>query len=387
MPTVLQGTRTTADQNTETRRKRDVFPSMLKLEPEAAPLTVLMGKARKRSATDPKVEWFELEPIPKQDLLGGAIASAGATTITVTNYKYFRSGDIILIMETGEQMLVTATPSTTTVSVTRAWGEVSAATAANGGKIRIMGNANEEDALGRDVVSVQRAPKFNYLGILREPFSISNTAKVTATFAGMDFEESAVEALLKHRKDLEDMFLQGQRYEDTSGTEPRRATRGIHRWISTNVVNVGGDLTEAVLDAFLRRVFRYGSKGRVLLAAPILTQALSGFAKDKLRISDVMQKKFGMALEEYISPFGKVVIANHNLMTNDDLQDFDGLAGTGLAVDISNVEMRHMEGRVTKRNENIQANDRDGRRDEYLTEAGLQVGLEKTHGELNGITG
>ena len=386
MATVVQGTRTTAVQLTETRRVRDVFPSMLKLEPEAAPLTVLMGKARKKDAEDPKIEWFELERLPKQDLLNASVAS-GDTTITVTNYKYFRAGDILQFIETGEQVLVSATPTTTTVTVTRTWGEVSAAAVTNGTKIRIVGNASEEDALGRDVISVERAAKFNYLGILREPFSISNTAKVTKTFAGVDFEEDAVESLLKHRVDLEDMFLQGQRYEDTSGTEPRRSTRGIVRWISTLVVNVGGDLTEVVFDAFLRRLFRFGTKSKVLLCAPIATQAISGFAKSKLRPSDVMMKSYGMALTEYISPFGKVILANHNLMTNDSLQDFDGLAGYAIGVDLGNVEMRHMKGRITVRNENIQANDRDGRRDEYLSEAGLQVGLEKTHGLLTGITG
>ncbi len=386
MPTVVQGDRTTDTQGTETRRKRDVFPTMLKLEPEEAPLTVLMGKTRKRAATDPKIEWFEMERLPKQDILNAAVL-IGDATLTVTNYKYFRAGDIIQIVETGEQVLVTATPAAAAVAVTRAWGEVAAVAAANAGKLRIVGNANEEDALGRDVISVTRAAKFNYLGILREPFAISNTAKVTDTYAGSDFEEDAVESLMKHRVDLEDMFLQGQRYEDVTGIEPRRSTRGIVRWISTLVVNVGGDLTEVVLDAFLRRGFRYGTKSKVLLCAPIVTQAISGFAKSKLRPSDVMMKTYGMALTEYLSPFGKVILANHNLMTNDSLQDFDGLAGDAILVDIGNVEMRHMKGRITQRNENIQANDRDGRIDEYLTEAGLQVGLEKTHGIMSGITG
>ena len=386
MPTVVQGTRTTENQNTETRRKRDVFPTMLKLEPEAAPLTVLMGKTRKRVATDPKFEWFELERLPKQDVLAAAVL-VGDAQFTSTNYKYFRAGDIVQFIETGEQVLVTATPAAAAVAITRAWGEVAAAAVTNGSKVRIVGNASEEDALGRDVISVQRAPKFNYCGILREPFSISNTAKGTDVFAGADFEEDAVEAMMKHRIDLEDMFLQGQRYEDVTGTEPRRSTRGIVRWISTLVVNVGGDLTEVVLDAFLRRLFRYGTKAKVLLCAPIVTQAISGFAKSKLRPSDVMMKTYGMALTEYVSPFGKVILANHNLMTNDSLQDFDGLAGYAIGVDLGNVEMRHMKGRITVRNENIQANDRDGRRDEFLSEAGLQVGLEKTHGVMTGITG
>ena len=386
MPTVISGTRTTATQLTEDRRVRDVFPSLLRLEPEATPLTVLMGKMRKREAVDPTIEWFERERLPKQDLINAA-ATAAATTITVTNFRYFRAGDIILFIETGEQARVSATPSTTTVAIVRAWGETSAAAVTNGTKIRIVGNANEEDALGRDVISVQKDNRFNYLGILREPFSISNTAKVTKVFAGVDFEDDAVDALIKHKCDLEDMFLQGQRYLDTTGTEPMRATRGVSVWITTTVVAVGGGLTEPVFDSFLRRFFRYGSKAKVLLNAPIVTQAISGFAKDKLRPSDVMMKKYGMALTEYLSPFGTVVLANHNLMTNDSLTDFDGLAGTSLGIDMGNVEMRHMKGRVTVRNQNIQENDRDGRRDEYLTEAGVQVGLEKTLGKMTGITG
>ena len=203
----------------------------------------------------------------------------------------------------------------------------------------------------------------------------------------MDFEDDAVDALIKHKCDLEDMFLQGQRFEDTTGTEPRRSTRGIRYWISTNVVAVSGDLTEQVFDGYLRRFFRYGSKAKVLLNSPIVTQAISGFAKDKLRLSDVMQKKYGMALSEYLSPFGSVVLANHNLMTNDSLQDFDGLAGMAIGVDMSGVQLRHMKGRITVRNENIQANDVDGRVDEYLSEAGIQVPLEKTHALMTGVTG
>ena len=51
MPTMIQGTRTTANQNTETRRARDVFPAMLAYDQDAAPLTVLMGKLRKKEAS------------------------------------------------------------------------------------------------------------------------------------------------------------------------------------------------------------------------------------------------------------------------------------------------------------------------------------------------
>lgn len=383
--TLIQGVRTTATQNTETRRTRDVFPSLLKLDPDISPFTVLMGKLRKRVVDDPKPEWFEDQSLPVQDILGGAV-SAGASTITVTNYKYFRAGDILLFLQTGEQVLVTATPSSTTVSVTRAWGEVSAAAVDTATKIKIIGSASEENDSSRDVLSTQKVPKFNYVGIVRDPFAVSNTAKVTKTYAGMDFEEEAANMLFTHKKKLELMNLQGQRYEDTTGTEPRRSTRGIVNWITTNVLNVGGGLTEPVWDSFLRRIFQFGSSQKVVFDAPIVTQAISGFAKEKLRPSDVMMKKYGMNITEYISPFGTVLLANHKLMTNDDLNDFDDLAGMAIAVDMSYVEMVHTKARISVRKENIQNNDVDGRKDEYLSEAGIRVSLEKVHGKLTGVT-
>ena len=43
--------------------------------------------------------------------------------------------------------------------------------------------------------------------------------------------------------------------------------------------------------------------------------------------------------------------------------------------------------RDTHINREIQAPDVDGRKDEYLTEAGLEFGLEKRHGQFIGITG
>ena len=387
MPSVAAGIRTTQDLNTETRLGRDVLPAILKLEPDKTPLTVFMGKLRKAETETPLFEWFEDERLPEQDTLAASVAS-GDTSITVSNYLYFRGGDVIILMDSGEQLLVTATPTSSAVTVTRAWGEVVAAAVANGGNIRILTNANQENALGRDILSTVKTNVFNYVGIIRDPFGVSNTSKVTKSFAGMDFEEEAANMLVQHAVKIERANLEGQRFQDLTPTNgPIRATRGLSRWITTNVTTGVGDLTEAVWDNQMRRVFRYGSKTKVALNAPIATQAISGWAKSRLRPSDVMLSKYGMNVTQYFNPFGTLLLVNHNLFTNDDLNDFSSLAGTSLWVDLANVRMRHMKGRISVRNENIQENDRDGRRDEYLTEQGLECGQQRTHGKMTGITG
>jgi hypothetical protein len=50
------------------------------------------------------------------------------------------------------------------------------------------------------------------------------------------------------------------------------------------------------------------------------------------------------------------------------------------------IAYRPLAGRDTTLKTNIQNNDVDGWMDEYLTEAGLEVRLEKTHAILKGVT-
>lgn len=384
-PTLIQGTRSTNNNSTETRRQRDVTPALSQLEPDAGPLVTMLTKLRKRGATDPKIEWFEDQLLPRFDVLGAAITDPAALSMTVTNYKYFRKGDLVRINKS-EIVRVTTTPTSTTVAIKRGVGEAAAATASNGAQLHILSNSNEEGAAGRSLLSTQRVPQYNYLQIIRDPWGVTNTQKGTSLFAGQDWTEEGKKQLIEHKKHIELAFLAGQRYEDTSGSAPERTTRGIEQWITSNVTAIDGDLTEDLLDNFMRTCYRYGSKTKIMLGAPIVMQAINGFAKPKLRLVE-KTKSYGVTLTQYENAGRNLMLHEHNLMTNDDLNDFSGLAGKAFIVDIEDLVARYMNGRFTVHNENIQDNDVDGREDEYLSEVGLELHQEKFHGELTGVQG
>ena len=382
--TVIQDARSTQDQDTETRRVRDVSAMLAHLEPDAAPLVTFMARLRKKTTTDPKIEWFEDELLPRFDVLGASLTAA-ATEMTVTNYKYFRKDDYVRVNKK-EVIRVTTTPTSTTVAIARAKGEESAVSAGNGTQLHILSNANQEGATRRSLLSTQKAPKFNYTQIFRDPFGMTKTAMATKTFAGQDWTQLQSEQLVEHKKGMEQAFLLGQRHEDTSGTNPQRTTRGISRFITTNVVNVAGSLTEDTFDDFLRRAYRYGKKTKILMASPVVIMAVNGFAKDKLQ-TVVGAKTYGVTLSRYENAGRNVMILEHNLMTNDDLNDFTGIAGEGYLLDIEDIMLRYIGGRLTVHKSNIQANDADAREDEHLTEAGLEAKQERKHGKLTGVTG
>lgn len=383
-PTLITAVRGTDNQSDETRRARDVSPALAQLEPDAGPLITLMSKTRSESCTDPKYEWFEDELKPRFDLLAAALTAAAAT-MTVTNYKFFRKGDLVRVNRK-EIVYVSTTPTSTAVSITRAFGETAAAAASNSDQLHILGNTNEEGSVRRSLLSTQKVPKYNYTGIVRDPFGVTKTAMATKTFAGVDFTTEQAKELIEHKKSIELMNIAGERKEELTGTKPKRSTRGIRNWISTNVLNVAGELTETALDSHLRVSYRYGAKVKLGLLSPILAQAINGFAKDRLRVVD-KSSVYGVTLSRYENAGRVILLAEHQLLANDDLNDFNGLAGEGYVIDLEDVKLRYLKGRLTVHNENIQANDEDQRIDEYLSEVGFQLALERKHGMFKGVTG
>ena len=376
--------RATGILNTESRRVRDVSEGIFKLEPDSAPLTVLMARLRKKQVDDPKIEWFEDELIPRFDTLGNALA-AGDATMTVSNFAYFRSGDLWQVADK-EIVLVTATPTGTSVTITRGVGVTytTGQAAANGGKLRLIASSAAENALGRDLLSTQKVPKFNYTEIFKHPFAVSRTAKYTKTFAGKDMVEEQANQLIEHRKDIEMAFLIGEKFEGSASTLPQRSTGGILPYLVTNISTIAS-LTEAAFEGFLRRAFRYGKKQKVFLGASNVMTIINGFARGKLQIVPKDQS-YGVTLNEYMNSGRRLMLAEHPLLENELQTDISGLAGYGIVLDIEDLVLRYIGPNLAELQTNIQANDRDGRQDQYLSEVGLESHLEKKHGWLKGVT-
>ena len=156
-----------------------------------------------------------------------------------------------------------------------------------------------------------------------------------------------------------------------------------------NNTSAGGTLTEAEFETWLRSLLRYGSNRRTIFVSPLVASVLNAFATDKLQtIQADNDKTYGLAIKEWQSIHGTLSIVKHNLLSVG--------VYTGYAVGIdfqANVAYRYLNGdgpggaRDTQLLINRQENDRDGRKDEYLSECGLQFPEPKRHGVLTGVTG
>jgi hypothetical protein len=358
----------------------DIAKKIDVLEPDSAPLTLLTKKIDKRVAVNPEFKWMEEESLTKTDQVNDGTGMNGSdTTMTVDNGSRFRAGDVVKVPRTGENVLVTAV-ATNNLTVVRGWGSTAGAAINDNEPIIIIGNANQEHATKRAIIIGDQTIRTNYTQIFRTPFGISRTAANTEMYGGKDLAHIRMMQLIEHQKEIERAFWFGEPKEDLTGTHPRRATGGVDYWISTNATDAGGALTQIEFNTFLRTGFRYGSKKKWLFAAPIVVEAISYWAAQKLQVS-VNEKTFGISVMEYLTPFGTVSIVNMNLFTEVTLY-----AGYAYLIDVEGLSYRYLENSDTKLKTNIQANDADGQEDEYITECGLQFNNEKKSALLYNVT-
>lgn len=379
---LVTGQRTTTNIEQQ-QRKIDMAQEIMLLEPESSPLTVITKNISKKSTRNAKFSWMEDELEPRFDLINnGAGYSNVAVSIVVDNGAYFRVQHVVYVPRTGESMLVTAV-ATNTLTVTRGVGSTAAALLDND-ELLITGTAQPEGDASLSARSRNPVPVFNYTQIFREPWDATETERHSENEADDDWDHQALKHGIEHSKNIEYNLMVGHPSEDTSGGNPRRTTGGFRHFVATNATDAGGVFTETELFSALRPAFRYGAKEKWGFCSQLAVDVMNGFPRGKLEIRQ-SEKTFGLRVMQYISPHGTLNLVTHYLLEGTTL------GGQIWIMDTDVVKYRFLKNkrgsRDTSIRENIQNNDVDGRKDEYLTECGLQFGLEKRHGYIYGITG
>ena len=380
----VQGNRGTGQLGTESRAVRDVSPAMRMLQPSEGPLTSIMMKLNAKPADNADFEWYEDDLVPHFDTLGGALTT-GATTMTVTNYKRFRLGHLVKINRR-EIVRVTATPSSTTVSIQRAFGTTAALAASSADQLHIIGTAFEEGSAKAAIITTTKVQKTNYAEIFKTAWGVTNTNKHTKQYGGSDAVKEKANKLLEHKRDIEFALWHGEAKKDTTtGTHPIRETKGILSFISTNAVDAGGELTEEEWEDWLRRCFRFGSDEKMVFCAPKVIGVVNSFARGKLQTVSGDQK-YGVSITRYENAGRKVLLVENKQFSNESLSDLDGIAGMAVCLDMGDLALRYMRGKIVGEQLDIETPGDDLEQGQYVSELGLEMSLEKKHGILTGVT-
>lgn len=385
MPTILTGVVDDAD-ILSNQRIVDMSPTIAMLEPDEAPLTTMLQKTSKRAAYSQKVEWLSDELVPRLTTLSAsATSSATALSVATGTGTYFRPGDVIRIASTGENCAVSAVSADSVYVLTRTLGSVTSISAASGVDIIKVGNAAAEGATLGTLIQTKKVANYNYAQIQRDPWGFTNTLIASKLYGGPEPANEAKKKLIEHKRQMENSLFWGMRDLVTTGSAPIGYVGGIYQYVSSNITSSVGSLTETLFETFLRKAFRYGSQNKVMFCSPIVASALSSFPQSKLALPSPSVDTFGVSISKYQSASGATV----DLVVKRDWYDFqtgsNQYGGIGVVVDMDDVTMRPLRDTVLKPDR--QANDEDSIKQEYLTEWSLELGVEKKHALISGITG
>ena len=380
----IAGLRGTLDWGTDERPKNFREMILWRNPNGSAPLTALMARMKSESVNDPEFSWWE-EELNAIRVSSAAGASASSTSITLdAGGLDLVPGDILLVEKTevaaynNELVEVSTVTSDTIIVVKRGAAGTTAAVTGTAVNLTKVGNVYEEGSGAPDTSTRNPTKVTNYAQIFKTAYSITETAKGTYARTGDPLKNDKKRKMFDHSVAMEFAWMFGVPYEDTTGTKPKRFTGGLRNFITTNSKVYTTSPTE---DQFLEdtyKVFDYdaGTAGneRIVFAGNGFLNNLNKLARNSssTRVNfDGSIKAYGMQLQRWILPQGTLYVRTHPLMNTHAVY-----TNSAFVIDPSAIIYRYM--RDTRMQDNIQANDADTQKGQWLSECGLEIRHEKT---------
>lgn len=348
------------------------------------------GKAlAKRQVQNAQFEIFTDEVMESATQINLAAGySASATSIVVDDGSLFTANDQLFVPRTGEVMLVSAR-SSNTLTVTRAVGSTGIALLDNDYVVRLS-SAFPVNALSGTSKSTTVARDYNYTQIFRTSVTIGRTDKDSKLNYSpkSDVERLLMEGAVEHFRSMERAFWYGTRAEiaaiDSSGAR-QRTTGGVFQFVTSNVFDIsgsGGVLTTTVMDSFAELAFATGSKVKYLFCSPRVLSKINGLSEHLIRrTSD--EKMFGSDIYEYNTSHGTFILVRTPHFGDTGL----GVkyASYAVSIDPDQIKQAYLTNAENELRMNIQENDRDGVKHEWLGEYGLHLANQSSHAILAGV--
>lgn len=381
----IMGLRGTGDWGTDERPK-NFRETILWRQPNGqAPLTALMAKMGSEKVDDPEFAWWEEQLESVRLLNTTARLSTDTTLVLSANGDNLVAGDLLLIEKAdsvtfdNEIVEVTGGITTTGATISRGAAGTTAAAIPVNSYVTKVGNVYAEGSGAPSASTRNPTKKYNYVQIFKTAYELTESAKVTKTRTGDPLKNDKKRKMFDHSVAMEWAFLLGRRSETVGANgKPKRTTGGLRSWLTTNVtVFAGGAFTEdAFMDAVVP-VFNYASGSgdeRLILCGNGALMALNRVARNSpstnIQHTETI-KLYGMQLQRWVLPQGSVYLKTHPLLNNHPVY-----SKSMFVIDPSNLKYRHF--RDTKPQDNIQANDSDTQKGQWLSEVGLEVQHEST---------
>lgn len=379
-----------------------------------APLFALSSRMKKETTDDPEFSWWEEtnQPIRLQ-LNDGTNMTAVDTTVVVDNAldtnnsgeydaTILRPGDVLQVEPatqpavydgtTVEMVVVDSVTSATQFEVVRGFAGTTAATINDDAWFTKVGTAFAEGTGAPDTGSGNPTKFYNLTQIFKKAFDETGTAGETNTRTGNSWNNDKMRNAFQHSASIEQAFFWGIRSEATDATngKPIRTMAGLASLITSHrSILAGGTATlDSLIDA-TNPVFNYEDNGagseRIAYCGNGFLNYLNKKVAEESSVRmnyDGVLNMWGQTLQKYTTPQGTIAFRSHPLFNVHPEYTY-----SAFVLNPKGLVYRPLRNRDTKFKDNIQANDEDTRKAQWLTECSLEIHFERSFAYIGNFGG
>jgi len=312
--------------------KRSVDPIIQSIDTKWTPMREIFGY-NGFTADATKVEYLERNDVPIIGTMGTvAITDWNGTGIKValpvTDASVFCVYDVLWTAN-GEIVIVSALDETanTIDVISRAdCGSTESITNVTGDNLYIIGQAQLEGyTYGLSPRFLPSVQKYNAIQLFHQDVEVTDIMEAVAKYGQKSlYSDELAKKTLRIAKLLERALLYGG-YQAGDGTNPGTmqgiigpGTDAYLCNIQTNTTNVGGALSEIVVQDGMQTIFEAGGDPSLIMLPPKQKRKFSAFRTDQRRYGPT-EAKIGDIIDTYFSDFGVCQIVINHYMMDDDL--------------------------------------------------------------------
>ena len=337
---------------------------------------------------------------PCNFIVPGAVLAIVDSTGAVRRLRLH--SDCVITHSASKTTINLYTHSTTTWHATAIGTWAASTVFSDNAKGQVIGSAWGEGTTAPTGWEDQMFDREGYCQIFKTAMNLFSGTAMATGYRGIKDEYKRVwsEKLMEHKMDLEQGFLfgvgnSGTDEQQTTGA-PVRGTWGILPYTETNGKVYNMSYASSGYDAFLDAMEDFfapesGNSGnKLVLASRKVITYLNKLGAGSFMNNSVGASQYSLDVQNIKGAFGHQVTMVNTIFGNLHFVAEPLLRGPWedycVMVDMGNVAYRPLVGNGISRDTfietNIQANDEDGRRDQIITEAGLEISLPETHAVL-----
>lgn len=394
------------------------------------PLTAIMSKMASEKTDDPEFNWWTKDLATQRATITGRYTDSGLSSAYVSggvagDILYFKMAAVDLTqIRIGHQVLLRDASDLTVDCVGKVVGRSSAGASSyiqvllleaddnstvgdlsDADTLIVIGNINSEGAAMPDAIAYDPTKWYNFTQIFRSPLEITRTAMQTRLRTGAQYKEAKRECLEMHGIEMEKAFLFGVPSERTGDNgKPERTTLGLIPAIRGGYTGQGGTtgtvnnyVTNASysgqtwlqggedwLDTQLEVIFRKGATEKLALCGSGTIQAINKLIKSGGDFDyTATTESYGLKVVKWTTAFGVINLMRHPLFS------YEATTRHSMVIfEPKDLKFRYIQDTMYKNDDRLQKGgwtSRDGIKEEYLTEAGLEYQHPDGWGYLYGF--